>query len=104
MDRCEELKKLLDNVDDSAKTATTRVLDEMIFIESRLEELKRCPFIRTHPSDPSIQKATPAAKLYKEFLQQYNNCVKILLSVVGHGHEVETSPLREYLKGLRKSS
>lgn len=103
MDRYDELKKLFDGLDESAKTTTARVLDEMIFLEARLDELKKCPFIRTHPNDPSVQKSTPAAKLYKEFLQQYNNCIKILLSVVGHTGETETSPLREYLKERMKS-
>lgn len=46
------------------------------FLEGRLKELKDLPFIRVNPKDPSQQKTTPAAKQYKELLQQYINLVK----------------------------
>lgn len=79
------------------------VVDEIVFLEERLEELKQLPFIQVHPHDKSKQRATPAAKQYKEFLQQYINCIKLIESVVYKDKkltktEVEDSPLRKWFK------
>jgi hypothetical protein len=63
-----------------------------------LKELKKLPFIRVNPDNPAEQKPTAAAKQYKEFLQQYNNCIKILISVLNKNEVVEDSPLRQFLK------
>jgi hypothetical protein len=60
--------------------------------------LKKLPFIRVNPDNPAEQKPTAAAKQYKEFLQQYNNCIKILISVLNKNEVVEDSPLRQFLK------
>lgn len=101
MTRAEELKTLCNELDDAAKTATAQLIDEIVFLEDRLRELRQYPFLAINPKNTTQQKPTPAAKLYKEFLQQYNNCIKILLSLVGKDTGTETSPLREYLNKLR---
>ena len=56
------------------------------------------PMIKVDPNDPTRQKATPAAKLYKEFLQQYTNCVKVVAHAVGDDGTEEESPLRAWIK------
>lgn len=101
MSRANELKKLCADLDDATKIATAQLIDEIVFLEERLRELRKFPFLAVNPKNPAQQKPTPASKQYKEFLQQYNNCVKILLSVVGKESGAETSPLREYLNRLR---
>ncbi len=79
------------------------VIDEIVFLEERLEELKQLPFIQVHTKNKSVQRATPAAKQYKEFLQQYINCIKLIESVVYRDKkltktDVEDSPLRKWFK------
>lgn len=96
-----ELNRLCAELDDAAKTTTAPLIGEIVFIEDQLAVLKKYPFIKVNPKDPTQQKPTPAAKQYKEFLQQYNNCIKILLGVLGKIENAETSPLREYLNRLR---
>ena len=81
----------------------TNLVDEMLFLEGKLVELKKYPFLQVHPKDACVQRATPAAKQYKEFLQQYNNCIKIIESIIYKdkrldGEEVEESPLRKWFK------
>lgn len=93
MSRREELIKLVDN-----NIALVPLVDEMMELEKRIEEVKRLPFIRVHPEDPMKQKATPAAKLYKELLQQYTNVVKILIRATGVDESDEESPLRAWVK------
>lgn len=100
-DRANELRKLCSTLDDAAKATTDILIDDIVFIEGQLVELRKYPFIKVNPKDPSQQRATPAAKQYKELLQQYNNCIKILLGVLGKVENAETSPLREYLQKLR---
>jgi hypothetical protein len=101
MDRKAELQKLCAGLDDAVKTTTAQLVDEIVFIEMRLVELRKYPFILVNPKNPTQQKPTAAAKQYKELLQQYNNCIKILLGVLGKSETEETSPLREYLNRLK---
>ena len=99
--RAEELKALCAELDDNAKTATNQLIDEILFLEKSLQQLRSMPFISVNPKNPVQQKQTPAAKMYKEFLQQYNNCIKILISVTNKESGGETSPLREYLNRIK---
>ena len=100
--REEELRRIFDGIDGDAKSAVARLIDETIFLENQLDDLRRLPMIRVHPSDPYMQKVTPAAKLYKEYLQQYTNCIKVLLGVLGDGAQEEESPLRQWLEAKKK--
>ena len=100
MDRRQELEQLIG--DDSIELLA-EVIDQVIFLEGKLTELKKLPFIEVHPQNPSKQRNTPAAKMYKEFLQQYINCIKLLESVIYKekrldGDEVEESPLRKWFR------
>ena len=94
MDRKEELLKLIEN-----DISLTYLVDEMLFMEEKMEKLKELPFIRTNPKNPYQQRTTPAHKQYKELLQQYTNVVRILLRVTGKDGEADESPLREWVKG-----
>lgn len=98
MDRRDELINL---IPDDSKELVTEVIDEIVFLEGKLEELKKLPFIEVNPQDSSKQRNTPASKMYKEFLQQYINCVKVIEGVIYRdkrleGDEAEESPLRRW--------
>ena len=56
------------------------------------------PKLRIHPKDPAKQTATAAAKLYKEYMQQYLNAIKILMRRAGTDEADEDSPLRAWFK------
>lgn len=95
--------ELLKYVGEDLSELVSNLVDEMLFLEEHLRELKKYKFLKVHPKDPSVQRATPAAKQYKEFLQQYNNCIKIIESIIYKdkrldGEEVEESPLRKWFK------
>ena len=98
--RREELIKIIP--DDSLELVTS-VIDDVIFLEERLTELKKLPFIEINPKNPMKQRNTPASKLYKEFLQQYINCIKMIEGVIYRdkrleGDQVEDSPLRKWFR------
>lgn len=93
MDRKNELLKLIDH-----DLTLTPLIDEVIYLEEQLDQLRLLPKIKVHPDDPSKQKPTPAAKLYKEYLQQYTNVIKILLRATGADESEDESPLREWMR------
>lgn len=73
------------------------MVDDLIFLEAQLEDLRKLPMIKVHPDDPSKQKTTPAAKQYKELLQQYTNIIKVFLRATGTDEEDDESPLRKWM-------
>ena len=100
MDRRSELVALIP--EDSLELVSS-VIDDVVFLEDRLTELKKLPFIEVNPKNPMKQRSTPASKLYKEFLQQYINCIKMIEYVIYkekrlEGDEAEESPLRKWFR------
>ena len=100
MTRREELVAI---IPEESLELVTSVIDDVVFLEGRLTELKDLPFIEVNPKNPTKQRSTPASKLYKEFLQQYINCIKMIEYVIYkdkrlEGDEVEESPLRKWFK------
>ena len=93
MDRKNELLKLAG--DDAT---LIELVPKMLFLEKRLEELEKLPFIKVNPNNPAQQKATPAAKQYKELLQQYTNCIKILSRAGNVDDTEEESLLRKWVR------
>lgn len=83
--------------------ATARQLcEDLAFLEERLAELRRLPHLRIDPKNPERQKATPAARQYKEMLQQYTNSLKLFMKICGELEEEEMeSPLRAWLNQRR---
>lgn len=100
MSRKDELLAL---IPEDTKPMVREVIDEVVFLEGRLTELKKLPFIAVNPNNAMQQRNTPASKMYKEFLQQYINCIKMIEYVIYkdkrlEGDEVEDSPLRKWFK------
>lgn len=87
-------KEIMDVLNDNTLEPT---VDEFLFIEGQLEALKKLPFIKFDKNNPERQKTTPAARLYKELLQQYTNILKILLRLNGAEDNEQESPLRMWI-------
>jgi hypothetical protein len=93
--------ELISIIPEDSLELVSSVIDDVIFLEERLTELKKLPFIQVHPQDATKQRSTPASKQYKEFLQQYINCIKMIEGVIYRdkrleGDEDEESPLRKW--------
>ena len=74
------------------------LIEEMVYLETELESLRELPKYKVHPSDPTRQKITTAGKLYKEYLQQYINVVKVVVRITGIDESEEDSPLRDWMR------
>ena len=82
MSRLEELKGIFETVEEDKQKLAQQLIEEADFLESRLQELRKLPFIKVHPDNPETQKRTEASKLYKEHIQSYCNVIKILNSIL----------------------
>lgn len=99
MKRLEELKKICKKLDEDKQLAIIPLLTEIVFMETRLEELRKLPHIKIHPNDPTKQAITPAGKQYKETVQGYLNALKVLMTAL---YRVESSAADELLSKLKE--
>ncbi len=100
-------EELLSIVPEDSLDLVKSVIDDVVYLETQLQILKQLPFIEVNPKNPMKQRSTPAAKQYKEFLQQYINCIKMIESVIYRdkrleGEQVEESPLRSWFNANQK--
>lgn len=100
MSRAEQLHSIFKEVDEGKRIIVDRLIDEAVYLEERLAELKNYPHIKFHPQNPTLQKITAAGKQYREYLQTYTNIMDKLAKVYGKDEGVDESPLRAFLKGL----
>lgn len=84
-------------LNDANNSVVSPLIDEILYLEDQLNYLRDLPKIRVNPADKSQQKITPAAKLYKEYLQQYLNAIKLLSGVTKTDVDAEESPLRKWV-------
>lgn len=101
-DRAIKLQEIFRGVDEDMQALIGPTVENVLYIETEMEKLAKLPKIQVHPTDPTKQRATPAAKLYKEFLQQHTNCIKLLAHVLGKQAGEEESPLRQWLEERRE--
>lgn len=97
MDRREQLRGYFANVDEDKRSIAFDTIDEYLFFLDRIEELRKLPYIRVHPKDPTRQELTPAAKLIREYSQAVDSKRKTLLTIL---YRVESSAADDLLAKL----
>lgn len=100
MERKEELIKMFCNLGDCVKTLIDPILDEVVFLEKQLMELKKLPLISINPKNSFQQRITAAGKQYKEYMQSYTNVIKSLCSLLNGQGDDDTDPVAEFMKRL----
>ena len=99
MGRKEDLEKIVYREGTDNEIKAQDLIEEIIFLEEQMRYYRSLPQIKVHPKNREQQKATPAAKLYKEALQQYNNSLRLLFRITGDIDDIEEeSPLRKWAK------
>ena len=96
-DRKSELLNIFSSVDGGQRELVKKLIDEVVYLEGRMDELRQMPFIAVHPQNPQKQKTTPAAKQYKECSQSYMNAIRILVGILS---KQEVNEEDELLKRL----
>lgn len=102
MSRTDELHKIFESVDEGKRAIVNNLIDEAVYLETQLIELKKYPFIKFHPQNPNLQKVTAAGKQYREFLQTYVNLIDKLCKVYSNEEAENESPLRAFLEKVNK--
>ncbi len=102
MSRKEILNDVFKDIPENERNLLDPLTNEVIFLEKQMDELKKLPFISSNPDNPSQQRKTEAAKLYKECSQSYMNAIRILCSRLNSPEGNESSPLQKALKELKK--
>lgn len=98
-ERRKEYDEIFRNVDETERQLVDRLIDEVVYYEEQMTELKKLPFISTNPKNPVQQKTTAAARLYKEYATSYMNAIRILLNIL---RKVETSAQDDLIRRLEE--
>lgn len=99
MSRYDELCDIFKDIDPCERALVQNLIRETAYLEERMCELKKMPFIRVSVKDPAKQQSTAAAKQYKECSQSYMNAVRILLNTL---RKAESSAADDLLKRLEE--
>lgn len=97
--RRKQLDEIFADIDTNEKCLIENLLDEVAYLEVRMADLKKLPFISVHPQNPALQKTTAAAKQYKECSATYANMIRILLNAL---RKVESDAQDELLRRLEE--
>lgn len=98
MSRREELESILFQKNADQRVVAEKLLEEVIFLEEQMEELKKI-FDRKSKNDLSGKRKLAGWKQYKEALQQYNSSLWNLQRITGNAEGFEEdSPLRKWAK------
>lgn len=99
VNRKNQIYSLFEHIDEDEKELIGPLIEQVLFLEQRMSELQKLPFLKINPKNPMMQKVTPAAKLYKECMQSYMNAIRILLNTL---RKVESSAADELLEHLKE--
>ena len=99
--RLKELNKIIDGIHSEQAAVIRPMLNDVVFLEDRLAELRKLPQIRIHKTDKMRQEPTAAAKQYKEAVQSYTNIIKVVLMAL---YRDETDGATELIEALKEFS
>lgn len=80
--RRDEYAEIFAGVNEQERRLVDRLIDEVVFLEARMDEVRGLPFVSVNPKNNSQQRTTAAAKVYKECTQSYMNAIRILSGIL----------------------
>ncbi|WP_302826615.1 hypothetical protein [Anaerofustis stercorihominis] len=95
------LLKTIKTLKEENQPYMSSLLDEFLFLESELENLKKYPMFEVKQGDDFKQRTTPAGKRYLEVLQQYHNISKTIFSQFNKIEFVEDTAINEFYELLQ---
>lgn len=102
-ERKDELLSIINKSGSQNDIKAKRLVEEVIFLEEQMEQLKAMPFIEVNQKNPVQQRPTKASAMYIKLLQQYNNSLRLLFRLSGDiGESDEESPLRKWVKSRKE--
>lgn len=98
MQRKQTILEIIEKLDEDSRELLLPLVDQIVDLEKRLEELSREPFISYHPQNRAVQKKTTAAILYKELSSGYHEKLRIILSQLNKTDTDAADELRKLLE------
>lgn len=96
MTRREELLALADGIAEPFKTIVQSQINELLFVEERLEDLKGKPFHLVNRKGET--RTTATGKQYKEFSQIRDSIIRNLVKIVEKHSEQEKGAFEQWLE------
>lgn len=97
----ERKKQLMESVNNEPRFIN--IIEDIVYLEQELNKLRTLPKIKVLKEDMYNQTPTAASKMYKEYLQQYINALKLLSKEIDKDdNEDDESPLRVWLKNRKE--
>lgn len=94
MSRKDELLQIIGD-----NTLLIPVVDDVLYLEKQLKELREKGFVKRNPRNPEQTKPNKdALRQYKDFSQIYDNKLRLIAKVTDAGEGEEESPLRKWAK------
>lgn len=100
--RKQELLNCLETMNEEKRKVAIKLIDEIVFQEELLEDLRKEVMVKRHPRNPQMIKPSPAFKMYRETEQLYALNIKTLVSMANKNEIKEKSPLGKYLEMISK--
>ena len=99
--RKSDLLAALKDIDEAKQEILRPVVDEVVFLEGQLAALRKMPFIKTHPTNPEMQKQTEAARQYVKLHAAYLQAIKVICTAMNKSAlEDEDSPINRWLQSM----
>ena len=86
--RLQELIEIVKQADENKLSVLMPTLEDMVFLENQIEEIKTKEHFICNPRNPKQIKKTDAHGMYLKLKQSYNNSLKIVLMAL-RGIETE---------------
>lgn len=97
MSRREDLIEIFKNVNEDKKQLVLKLIDEVVFLENKIKEVKGFPLYRIS-KDTGRVYPLDNLKIYKELSNQYNLDIKTLATFLNKNSDSELSPLEKFLE------
>lgn len=97
MTKAEQLKAYFELIEEDKRQFAFDTIDEYVFFQEQIEELKKLPLIQISKKNPEMQRITTAGKLIKDYSQVVDAKRSTLLRII---NSVESSAADELLAKL----
>lgn len=99
MQRKAELLEITSKLDTEQQRLIDPLLDDIVFLEKRMNELRELPFVSVHPKNKAIQKTTAAAIQYKRCSESHMNKIRFVSGLL---RKIDNSAADELMKRLEE--
>jgi len=92
---------VLEKLEPQQRQLIEQIAEELGFIQERLADLRKLPFLQVDQKNNTRQRATPAAKQYKELMQTYTNGIKLVNMILSRNSIEEEDDFQKFLEEFR---